>query len=229
MRKSRFRLFLRYALLGLLAFILIDAVYLISIWPDWNDYRHGQIRKSSFIKQYQRQREENDWPPIKWTPVAFSSISKNMIRAAIVAEDANFYWHSGFDIEAFWSAMQHNFEEKRLVYGASTISQQTVKNLFFTPSRNPLRKWHELLLTLAMERQLPKQRILELYLNIVEFGRGVYGVEAAARHYWGISAAHLSPYPAIQLAASLPAPVTHNPHSNTGFFKRKVRKISRYF
>ena len=152
-----------------------------------------------------------------------------MTRALIVAEDANFYWHSGFDIEAFWSAMQHNFEQKRFVYGGSTISQQTVKNLFFTPSRNPLRKWHELVFTIAMERHLPKRRIIELYLNVVEFGRGVYGVEAAARHYWGISAAQLSRHLAIQLAASLPAPVSHNPHTRTSFFKRRVRKISRYF
>lgn len=229
MRKSKIKFLLRYCLISLLVFIVIDGLYLISIWPDWDDYRQGQIQKSSFINEYQRQREENGWPRLKWTPVPFSRISKNMSRAVIVAEDANFYWHSGFDIEAFWEAMKHNFEIKRFVYGGSTISQQTVKNLFFTPSRNPLRKWHELVFTIAMERHLSKQRILELYLNIVELGRGVYGVEAAARHYWGISATELSCNPAIQLAASLPAPVTHNPHSNTRFFKRRVKKISRYF
>jgi monofunctional biosynthetic peptidoglycan transglycosylase len=229
LRKSKFSLLSRYCLIGLLAFILIDAVYLISIWPDWDDYRQGQVQESSFIKQYQRQRRNSGWPTLKWTPVPFSRISENMTRALIVAEDANFYWHSGFDIDAFWSAMKHNFEIKRFAYGASTISQQTVKNLFFTPSRNPLRKWHELLLTMAMERQLPKRRILEIYLNIVEFGRGVYGVEAASRHYWGIPAAALSRNLAIQLAASLPAPVSHNPHSKTRFFERRVRKINRYF
>lgn len=220
---------MRYILTGLLVFIVIDGIYLISIWPDWDDYRQGEIQKSSFIKQYQQQRQENNWPPLQWTPVPYSQISKSMTRALIVAEDANFYWHSGFDLEAFWSAMQHNFEQKRFVYGGSTISQQTVKNLFFTSSRNPLRKWHELVFTLAMERQLPKQRILELYLNVVEFGRGIYGVEAAARHYWGISTAQLSRNPAVQLAASLPAPVSHNPHTRTAFFKRRVRKINRYF
>ena len=201
MRKSKFSLLSRYCLIGLLAFILIDAVYLISIWPDWDDYRQGQVQQLVHIAR----------------------------KLFIVAEDANFYWHSGFDIDAFWSAMKHNFEIKRFAYGASTISQQTVKNLFFTPSRNPLRKWHELVLTMAMERQLPKRRILEIYLNIVEFGRGVYGVEAASRHYWGIPAAALSRNLAIQLAASLPAPVSHNPHSKTRFFERRVRKINRYF
>ncbi len=152
-----------------------------------------------------------------------------MTRALIVAEDANFYWHDGIDLEAFWAAMEHNLEKGRFIYGGSTISQQAVKNIFLSPSRNPLRKWHELVLTIAMEKNLSKKRILALYLNVVEFGRGIYGVEAAAKHYWGISAAHLSRNQAIQLAASLPAPGSHNPDTRTSFFKRRVRKINRYF
>ena len=158
-----------------------------------------------------------------------SRISKNMTRALIVAEDANFYWHDGIDLEAFQAAMAHNLDELSFIYGGSTISQQAVKNIFLTPSRNPLRKWHEIVLTIAMERNLPKNRILELYLNVVEFGRGIYGVEAAARHYWGVSAASLSRNQAIQLAASLPAPTSHNPATRTRFFKRRVGKINRYF
>lgn len=152
-----------------------------------------------------------------------------MTRALIVAEDANFYSHSGIDFEAFRAAMETNIEKGRFVYGGSTISQQTVKNLFLTSSRNPLRKWHEFILTIAMEQQLSKRRILELYLNIVEFGRGIYGVEAAARHYWGIPASRLSRHQAISLAASLPAPVSHNPSTRSRFFKRRVNKIRRYF
>ena len=152
-----------------------------------------------------------------------------MTRALIVAEDANFYWHGGIDFEAFQAAMEHNLEEGRFIYGGSTISQQAVKNLFLTPSRNPLRKWHELVLTIAMERNLKKNRILELYLNVVEFGRGIYGVEAAARHYWGVSAQQLTRYQAIQLAASLPAPTSHNPSTRTRFFNRRLKKINRYF
>jgi len=152
-----------------------------------------------------------------------------MIRASIVAEDSRFYSHSGIDMEALQAAMEYNLSEKRFVYGGSTISQQTVKNIFLSASRNPLRKWHELLLTVGMERNLTKKRILELYLNVVELGRGIYGVEAAARYYWGISASSLSVKQAIQLAATLPSPVTHNPGSRTRVFKNRVAKISRYF
>ena len=208
---------------------IIDISYLVSIWPDWDTYKKGPIQQSSFIQRYQSERQQHNWPGLKWKPVPFLRISKNMTRALIVAEDANFYWHDGVDLQAFQAAMEHNFEERRFVYGGSTISQQTVKNIFLSPSRDPVRKWHELVLTIAMERNLSKNRILELYLNVVEFGRGIYGVEAAARHYWGVSAASLSRNQAIQLAASLPAPSSHNPLTRTRFFKNRIRKINRYF
>lgn len=214
-----------------IAFILalIDFTYILSIWPDWDAYKNGPVQQSSFIQQYVAERRQHNWPRLKWTPRPMSKISRHMVRALIVAEDANFYWHDGVDLEAFQAAMEHNLEERRFVYGGSTISQQAVKNLFFSSSRNPLRKWHELVFTIAMESKLSKRRILTLYLNVVEFGRGIYGVEAAARHYWGIPASRLSVSQAIQLAASLPAPVNHNPSTRTRFFQKRVRKIARYF
>jgi len=225
----KFKRLIRWFFSILLLLAIADSIYLVGIWPDWNAYTNGPVEKSSFIQQYLAERKQHNWPRLKWTPVSINRISKNMTRALIVAEDANFYWHGGIDFEAFQAAMEHNLEERRFIYGGSTISQQAVKNLFLTSSRNPLRKWHELILTIAMERNLSKKRILGLYLNVVEFGRGIYGVEAAARHYWGISAAQLSRSQAIQLAASLPAPTSHNPSTRTSFFKRRVRKISRYF
>ena len=96
-------------------------------------------------------------------------------------------------------------------------------------SRNPLRKWHELVLTIGMQQNLTKKRILELYLNVAEFGRGIYGVDAAAKHYWGIPASKLSVKQSIHLAATLPAPVNHNPATKTRFFLKRVKTISRYF
>ena len=118
--------------------------------------------------------------------------------------------------------------KKRLVLGGSTISQQTVKNLFLDASRNPLRKWHELVLTVGMERALSKRRIVEIYLNIAEFGRGIYGVDAAARFYWGISASELTERQSIELAATLPSPIGHNPATRTRSFQNRVRKMQRY-
>lgn len=210
--------------------IMMDLGYLIGIWPDWDLYAEGPIQRSSFINSYEFERHRHkDWPRLRWNPVRIETVPRGMIRALIVAEDANFYSHQGVDIDALKEAMEYNLSEKRLVYGASTISQQTVKNVFLSPSRNPLRKWHELVLTIAMERSLSKKRILEHYINVAEFGRGIYGVDAAARYYWGIPASRLSDRQAIELAATLPSPVDNNPETRTKSFERRVRKIRRYF
>ncbi len=218
---------LRLACLLIAALAFGDGFYVAGLWPDWTLYADGPVFKTSFMKRYEHDRFRNGGPPLRWTPVALDSISSHMIRSVLVGEDSRFYRHRGFDRIAFEEAMQANLDRRRIVYGGSTISQQTVKNLFFTPSRNPLRKWHELLLTLGMERALDKQRILEIYLNVAEFGRGVYGVEAAARLYFGVRASDLSSRQAVELAASLPAPRSHNPATRTEFFESRTRKLLR--
>lgn len=229
-KKKKYFFALRWSLRLLILVFIMDTGYLIGIWPDWQLYKAGPIQRSNFIRHYifQKYRHPN-WPALRWQQRSINRISKNMVRALIVAEDASFYSHSGIDMDALQAAMEYNLSEQRFVYGGSTISQQTVKNIFLSASKNPLRKWHELVLTIGMERNLTKRRILELYLNVAEFGRGIYGVEAAARYYWGVSAASLSVNQAIQLAATLPAPVRHNPATRTAFFKKRVKKISRYF
>ncbi len=210
--------------------IMMDVGYLVGIWPNWELYSEGPIHRSSFISSYEfEQYRHEDWPKLRWNPVSIKAIPKSMVRAVIVAEDARFYEHEGIDVEALKEAMEYNLSEKRLVYGGSTISQQTVKNVFLSPSRNPLRKWHELLLTIGMERNLSKKRILEHYLNVAEFGRGIYGVDAAARYYWGVPVSRLTSRQAIELAATLPSPVNNNPKTRTKSFHRRVKKIRRYF
>ena len=214
----------------MLLLAIADAVYLASIWPDWAVYRQGPIQRSQFIQDYERQRRQrNDWPQLRWRPVAIDRMPKHLIRAVIVAEDSRFYEHEGVDLEALKEAMEYNLSQQRLAYGASTLSQQTVKNLFLSPSRDPLRKWHELLLTLGMERNLPKRRILEYYLNVAEFGRGIYGVDSAARYYWDVPVSRITARESIELAATLPSPVANNPRSNTRAFRKRVDKIRRYF
>ncbi len=210
--------------------IMMDVGYLVGVWPDWELYSDGPIQRSSFIRSYEfEQHRHSAWPKLRWSPVSIEAIPRSTVRAFIVAEDARFYEHEGVDIEALKSAMEHNLSEKRLVYGGSTISQQTVKNVFLTPSRSPLRKWHELVLTIGMERSLSKKRILEHYLNVAEFGRGLYGVDAAARYYWGIPVSRLTNQQAIELAATLPSPVKNNPKTRTRSFQNRVTKIQRYF
>jgi monofunctional biosynthetic peptidoglycan transglycosylase len=213
-----------------LLLVVIDIAYLVVIWPDWEKYTKGSVQRSSFIRNYElEQRRYTDWPKLRWNPVSIGKIPKHMIRAAIAAEDSRFYQHEGVDFDALKEAMEYNLSEQRMAYGASTISQQTVKNIFLSPSRNPLRKWHEFLLTLGMERNLTKKRILEHYLNLAEFGKGIYGVEAAARYYWGIPAYRLTSRQAIELAATLPSPVKNNPRTRTKSFQKRVKRIRRYF
>jgi monofunctional biosynthetic peptidoglycan transglycosylase len=209
-----------------LMLVVLDIYYVSTIWPEWDKFTAGPVPKSNFIRKYQSEYRDKGWPAIKWQPIPFEDMPKHLQRAVVVAEDSRFWQHSGFDLIAFKEAMDHNINERRFAFGASTISQQTVKNFFLNPSRNPLRKWHELLITWGMEKNLKKKRILELYLNIAEFDLGVYGVEAAARHYWGVPASQLSVQQAVSLAASLPSPRKNNPRTKTDAFERRVEKIN---
>jgi len=216
-------------LVGLaLLLLLLDALYLAWRWPDWSTLTYRRLTPSRFMQQYEaRRRQQPALPPLRWEPVPLRRIPRSMRRAVIVAEDARFYLHHGIDWQAVLDAARTNWESGRVRYGASTLSQQTVKNLYLDGGRNPLRKWHELILTLGIEANLDKARILETYLNIAEFGPGIYGVEAAARHYWGIRAADLDAWQAARLAASLPSPRKRNPDTATPRFLRHARRIYR--
>jgi monofunctional biosynthetic peptidoglycan transglycosylase len=210
----------------LLILLIVDAFYLAVTWPDWQALAKGAVPKSRFMRDYEaRAAGDKKLPRLHWQPVPLSVIPKHLTRAVILAEDGRFYGHSGFDLLAFREAMEYNFEKGRLARGASTISQQTAKNLFLSPSRNPLRKWHELVLTWGMEQHLKKQRILEIYLNVAEFGRGLYGVQAASQTYFGVSVDRLTPQQAAELAATLPGPTKHNPATRTRFFDKHAAKI----
>lgn len=219
---------LRWTAIILAVITLIDIGYLIGIWPEWKWYTHGDIPKSRFIYSYERESSQNPTlPRLRWKTIAFDDIPKSMLIAALTAEDYRFFQHDGIDLASLQKAMEYNWEQKRLVYGASTISQQTVKNLFLSGSRNPFRKVHEVMLTYFMERNLKKKRILEIYLNVAEFGTGIYGIESAAQYYWHKSASELSTQQAIELAATLPAPKYHNPKTRSDFFIKQVKKISK--
>ncbi len=224
---ARLRRSLRWALRIALVALIIDLIYVASIWPDWRQIARGPVPKSSFMRVYLEKQPERQWPPLQWQPVTLDTLPRHLLRAAILAEDSRFYDHSGFDLIAIKEALDYNLEQGRFVFGASTITQQTVKNLYLSPSRDPLRKWHEIFLTWGIEHNLRKSRILELYLNIAEFGRGVYGVQAAARHYYGIDAERLSLKQSAELAATLPSPVKHNPATYSEAFERRMDRILR--
>ena len=161
---------------------------------------------------------------VRWVP--YGQISAQLKRAVIAAEDAKFVDHDGFDWEAIQQAMEKNEREGRTVSGASTISQQLAKNLFLSGERSWLRKGQEAVITAMIEHRLTKRRILELYLNVAEWGEGVFGVEAAARHHFGVAAADLTPYQAAWLAAILPSPRRYRRGTTTPYLEQRVRTIS---
>ena len=159
-----------------------------------------------------------------WVP--YSRISEHLKRAVVAAEDAKFLDHEGFDWEAIHKAMQKNEQRGKVVAGASTITQQLAKNLFLSGSRSWARKGQEAAITWMMERTLSKRRILELYLNVAEWGEGVFGAEAAARHHFGVPAAALTPEQAAWLAAILPSPKRYERARRTPYVEGRMVTIS---
>jgi monofunctional biosynthetic peptidoglycan transglycosylase len=158
-----------------------------------------------------------------WVP--YDRISVQLKRAVVAAEDAKFLDHEGFDWEAIQKAMTKNERRGKVVAGASTISQQLAKNLFLSGERSWLRKGQEAMITWMMERTLSKRRILELYLNVAEWGEGVFGAEAAARYHFGISASALGPEHAAYLAAVLPSPRRYDRGRITPYIAGRVDTI----
>lgn len=217
---------LRFALYASAILVVLDVFYLSLLWPDWGRLAGGAVPESKFIGEYRTARRTNArLAPLRWQPVPLAMIPEPVRQAVILAEDSRFFQHEGFDLIAFKEAMEYNLAKRRFALGASTISQQTTKNLFLSRSRDPLRKWHELVLTFALERHLDKERILEIYLNVAEFGEGVFGVEAAARRYWNRSIATLGWPEAAELAATLPSPRKDNPATATARFRARTQKI----
>jgi monofunctional biosynthetic peptidoglycan transglycosylase len=156
----------------------------------------------------------------KWIP--YAKISDNLKRALIAAEDASFVDHEGFDWEGIQKAYAKNLRKGKIVAGGSTISQQLAKNLFLSTKRTPWRKLEEAAITLMLEAVMDKQRIFEIYLNVIEWGNGVFGAEAAARHYYQVSAAQLSAEQAAQLAAIVPNPRYYDKHREARGMLRKT-------
>jgi monofunctional biosynthetic peptidoglycan transglycosylase len=159
----------------------------------------------------------------QWVP--YEAISIHLKRAVVVAEDARFLEHDGFDWQAIQEAMAKNENRGKVVAGASTISQQLAKNLFLSGERSWLRKAEEAAITWMMEHTLSKRRILELYLNVAEWGDGVFGAEAAARYHFGVPASQLAPEQAAWLAAILPSPRTYKRGGITAYSLTRAQVI----
>ena len=182
--------------------------------------------ETAFMREQAAQAKNDNRPFHKvqyWIPLR--SIPQHAIDAVIVSEDGTFWSHHGFDWFEFKESIERNFEEGRAARGASTITQQLVKNLYLSPSKNPLRKMKEWILTWYMEQELSKSRILELYLNVIEWGDGVYGIEAASHYYFDKTASDLNREECARLAAIIPSPRKHRADVDSKYVLRRSSLI----
>lgn len=209
-------------MIGTLVLVLALDVGLYLVWPPVGYLADKNPETTSFMEyrreQWEERQEELGKPvgkgmPTQWKWVPLERISPHLRRAVVVSEDDTFWEHDGFNFAMIRQALERNWKTGEMSRGGSTISQQLAKNLWFTPERSLRRKVKEAVMTWRLELALDKERILELYLNVAEWGKGVYGAEAAARRYFGKSAANLSRSEAASLAVMLPAPLIRSPSS----------------
>jgi monofunctional biosynthetic peptidoglycan transglycosylase len=194
--------------------------------PDVAPLAKGFPRTTAFMEtRRQELARAGQNPGLEWTPVPLARISPTLRRAVVIAEDERFYEHAGVDWDAVRQAARKDWERGTLRVGASTITQQLAKNLYLSPARTPWRKLRELAIARRLEATLSKQRILELYLNVVEFGARTYGAEAAARRYFGKSAASLSAREAATLAAVIASPRIYDPVRHPERVARRAAQI----
>ena len=210
------------ALAAAAIFLAVQLSFLVRIWW-WRD--HNPQTTAFMDASLERLRAKKPEARLQQKWVGYDRISPHLKRAVVVAEDAKFSEHEGFDWEAIEKALEKNRKKGKVVVGASTISQQLAKNLFLSAERTPWRKGQEALITVMIEQLMDKRRILEIYLNVIEWGDGIFGAEAAARHYYNTSAAALGPEPSARLAAMVPNPRFYDAHRSTSWLARKTQVI----
>ncbi len=206
--------------------LMLAGIGLCFLYPDISKLKKENPVKTSFMKEREEEwLESGKTIKIKqrWAPL--QRISPYLVKAVLIAEDDKFYRHEGFDFEAIQKAIEKDIKQKKFKFGGSTISQQLAKNLYLSSSKNPLRKLMEAFLTWRIEKTLSKKRILELYLNVAEWGEGIFGIEAASLHYFGKPAADLTPEEAARLAAVLPNPRKYNPVGSSRYVENRSRVI----
>jgi monofunctional glycosyltransferase len=204
------------------AFLFLQLSYLARVW--WMN-EHNPEMTAFMESRLEHLRDRKPQARLRHAWVPYDRISVHLKRAIVAAEDARFMEHEGFDWEAIEKAIEKNRARGKVVSGASTISQQLAKNLFLSAERTPWRKGQEAIITVMIERVMPKRRILEIYLNVIEWGDGVFGAEAAARHYFAAPAATLGPAQAARLAAMVPNPRYYDRNRATAFLERKTQMI----
>jgi monofunctional biosynthetic peptidoglycan transglycosylase len=207
------------------AFFIAEIVMLPFPWTVAR-LRMENPRTTALMKQRIMQARAKHEPyRIRHAFVPLSEISNSVVHAVIVGEDGTFYEHNGVDWYEVQQSLKKNWEEKKIVRGSSTITMQLAKNLWFSTSRDPLTKLNEIVAAYMLEHYLTKDRILELYLNEIEFGREIFGVEEASRMYFGKPVSQLSRDDAAKLVAIIPSPIKHTPNSESRFVSMRLSMI----
>ncbi|HJV88114.1 MAG TPA: monofunctional biosynthetic peptidoglycan transglycosylase [Noviherbaspirillum sp.] len=219
------RRLLLWLVLAPIAIVLAMQLYFFAqIWW-WVD--HNPSSTSFMDRQLAVLREKDPKAQLKHKWVPYNRISSNLKRAIIASEDSRFSEHEGVDWEAMEKAYEKNTRKGKVVAGGSTITQQLAKNLFLSGERSYARKAQEVVITYMLEYMMDKERIFEIYLNVVEWGVGVFGAEAAAQHYYGVSAANLSAPQAARLAVMLPKPRFYDKNRGSSYLARRTDLILR--
>jgi len=209
----------RWLLAGIVLVLYVQIGFLAAVL--WVGY-FNPARTAFMDAGLARLQEKNPEAELRHRWIDYAQISPHLKRAVIAAEDSRFLEHDGFDWEGIEKAVEKNLKKGRIVAGGSTISQQLAKNLFLSASRNPLRKVQEALITVMIEQLWSKRRILEVYLNVIEWGNGIYGAEAATRRYFKTGAGQIGPAQAAHLAAMIPNPRYYETHRNArGLLRRQ--------
>jgi monofunctional biosynthetic peptidoglycan transglycosylase len=227
-RQSRpVRRALAWLLLAVGTATLALGAYVYLTLPDVRGLKTKNPARTAFMALREREYRDREGrapkPQQTWVPL--KRISPNLVDAVLLAEDAGFYQHDGVDYHELWESVKLNWRDRRMRRGASTITQQLAKNLYLSPDRTITRKARELLIARRLEQDLGKRRILEIYLNVVEWGRNVYGAEEAARRYFRVPARDLTPAQSATLAGMLINPIRYSPLAPSSRLARRKRII----
>lgn len=218
----------KYTLIVLAGLIVLSVFYYFTS-PDGSEFARKNPKSTSLMLHRERvAKKQHRKLGRYWVWIPLNSVSSNLIHTVIISEDARFYSHPGFDVEAIKFAAQKDLKRKKFAVGGSTITQQLAKNLYLSNRKSLFRKLREIIIAYKMDKKLTKHRILELYLNVIECGRGIYGVEAASRHYFGKSSSALSIDEACRLAVILPSPLRHAPYDGSRFVERRRLRLLKW-
>jgi monofunctional biosynthetic peptidoglycan transglycosylase len=220
--KKFWRFFWRILLIFFILILLYQAWIAAHIWW-WVD--HNPTSSAFMQNRLEALKDKNPTAKLQHQWVPYRRISNSLKQALIASEDAKFVDHDGFDWDGIQKAYEKDLKKGKIVSGGSTISQQLAKNLFLNSKRTPWRKGEEVIITVMLEQLMEKERIFEIYMNVIEWGNGVFGAEAAARHYYQISAADLEPRQAARLAAMVPNPRYYDKHREAKGLLRKTEII----